>query len=963
MSTPFVARDAQVTALDDAVARASAGMAGAVLVAGDAGVGKTRLVEHAARRAREQGACVVVAHCVDLGEIGVPYLPFADALARVREHDPEAVDAVVAARPALARLLPGTAAGPLPDDQTGRLQLFEGIAEALGAVGSAGRPLILVLEDVHWADASSRDVLRFVVARLHEQHLLVVASYRTDDLHRRHPWRPLAAELARHPRVSRVDLPPFSPDELRAFATAVAGRPLPEAELQQVADRSEGNAYFAEELIEAGPNAAMPWSLADVLRGRLDVLDPSVQELARLASAAGRTVSEPLLRAAAAGSAALSEPGAFDHALRIAVAHHVLVIEQNRLAFRHALLAEAVYTDLLPGEKSALHRAYLAAMTADPTLGPASQLASHALLAPDLAVAMSASRRAANSAHRMLAPAEELRHLEVVLRLWDTADEPAADHVATLRTAAAAAAAIGQVDRAVQLARVAVDEVADDPLAQAELRTELARRLLDAEKVQESFDEATAAVTALGPEPTRVRAWALATLARAALNIDRDVDALQGATAAVGVAREAGAADAESDALTTLAVLDVDDPDRVAELLTDALERAVDACDTVTELRVRFNLTSSRFYAGDLDSAERLAVESVERAQAEGLPWHVYSTQMALFRELIAYTRGDLSRRDPARGAPDDVAPWLLAVGLHAAVARGDEDAVARGVALESEWKRDPQIALISGGATIDALVWQGRIDEALDLADRLIEFLTRTWWDYFLGVIWLAALAIGGLADTAAGERLQGRDPALLVARGRALLDRAELAVERGRPRGGPLGPEGRAWLARARAESQRLAGVDDVEAWRTALREFGYGYVYEEARTRWRLAEALVGVGDRAAAATEARAALEAATAMGAAPLAAAVRDLMRRARLEGAGARPAGDLLTAREAEVLELVARGLTNGQIGERLFISTKTASVHVSNLLAKLGASGRAEAVSIAHQRGLLDQPVSSPGA
>ncbi len=182
--------------------------------------------------------------------------------------------------------------------------------------------------------------------------------------------------------------------------------------------------------------------------------------------------------------------------------------------------------------------------------------------------------------------------------------------------------------------------------------------------------------------------------------------------------------------------------------------------------------------------------------------------------------------------------------------------------------------------------------------------------------------------------------------------------AGHRGRRRHRRLGPEGRAWLARAEAEHSRLAGRNDADRWRAATEAFGYGYRYEEARSRYRWAEALVGAGDRVGATAQLRTAAQEAERMGAAPLLAACRDLARRARLDLPGAgRPAADVLTEREAEVLALVAEGLSNRQIGERLFISAKTVSVHVSNLLAKLGVGGRTEAVTVAHRRGLLDPP------
>jgi predicted ATPase len=286
MSTPFVARADEVSRVTAALGRARTGDPSLLLVAGDAGVGKTRFLEHVAEQARAAGALVVVGHCVDFGEIGLPYLPFAEALGTLHEIDARVVDDAVVGHPALARLLPGAGTPPdaAPEGEGGdRRQLFEGFADVLDAAGSAEHPLFLVLEDLHWADASSRDLLRFLVARLTDQHLLVAGSYRTDDLHRRHPLRPVTAELARHPRVERIDMAPFTPDELREFATSIVGQPLPPPTLDRVRERSEGNAYFAVELIEAGPDDdALPWSLADVLHARLDPLDPAVQHLAQV---------------------------------------------------------------------------------------------------------------------------------------------------------------------------------------------------------------------------------------------------------------------------------------------------------------------------------------------------------------------------------------------------------------------------------------------------------------------------------------------------------------------------------------------------------------------------------------------------------------------------------------------------------------------------------------------------------
>ncbi len=966
MSTPFVARADQVARLTEALDRARAGAPALVLLGADAGVGKTRLVREVAARAEAGGARVALGHCVDLGEIGLPYLPFAEALGALHALDPDAVGAVVAARPALGRLAGTGAGGASGDGVADRLQLFEGVAEALAACASPAHPLLLVLEDLHWADASSRDLLRFLVSRLTNQHLLVVATYRTDDLHRRHPWRSVAAELARHPRTEHLPLEPFTEDELRLFTAAVAGAPLPDPLLRRVRERAEGNAYFTEELLEAGADGdELPWSLGDVLRTRVEQLEAAPLRLVQLASAAGRRVDEPLLRAAARADddPVLREPGAVDRALREAVAQHVLVVEDGRIAFRHALLAEAVYTDLLPGELSGVHRAYLRALDADPQLGTAAQRAAHAVRAPDLPVALRASWDAAVQAHRVLAPAEELRHFEVVLRLWEAVPEEAARlperHVGVLLRAAGAASRAGAADRAVQLARSALDDPGTPPDEVPVVRTALARHLLGVDDVPAALAEATRAVAELPDTPTPARAWALATYARAAVNAGREDEAEQLAARAVEVARAVDDAAAESDALATLAVAERLDHAHSTGLLTEALERAVAAADRATELRIRYNLASAHYDVGDLEAAAAASAEGVARARALGMTWAPHGMELHALDATVRFARGDLAppAATPAGGGdvPGLAAALVGAAQLWAAVARGDDGTVAWAAALEPWWDRDALVALLAGGNAVDALTWQGRPAEARALLDRVDAHMRSVWPEMYTGGIRMMALALAAVADEAATLRLTGGDVTALLADADARLERAERTAQGRRPRSGGIGPEGRAWLARVRAEHARAHGRADPDAWAVAVEEFGYGHVYEQARSRWRWAEALLAVGDRAGASEQASVALAEAERMGAVPLASAVRDLVRRGRLDVDGVRaPTTDVLTAREAEVLALVAQGLSNRQIGERLFISGKTVSVHVSNLLAKLGAHGRAEAVAVAHRRGLL---------
>lgn len=972
-TVPLVAREAEVSRFRRALDAAAGGRPGVLLVGGDAGVGKTRLVTHLAGLAEQSGACVVVAHCMDLGDVGIPYLPFSEALGLLRD-DGGPVDAAIAQRPALARLLDPAGVPSGVADAAERLQLFDGIASALAAAGSSGAPLVLVVEDLHWAEPSTRDVLRFLVTRLRSEHLLVVGTFRADDVDRRHPLRPLLAELYRLSAVERLDLDPFTEAELREFTTAVAEAPLPDAEFDQVLRRSEGNAFFAEELLGSdGPSAGLPWSLTDVLHARLSRLDPAVQEVARIASVAGRAVREDLLRAAASLTTGLADPDTLAGALRDAVALQVLEVEGEHLAFRHALLAEALYLDLLPGEQAALHRAYLAALTRDPALGMPAQRAHHAQQGHDLPTALAASAEAADLAAAVLAPDEELRHRERVLSLWDSVPDAArlvgTDRVAVALAASDAAGRAGLFPRAEQLARAAVDELGEDPPRQAAARTLLARHLLDLECVDEAVEQSQRAVDVLEAEgPTRARAWATARLARALLNVERDDEAAAAARTAVDVARASGTPGAEADALVTLAHLDVENPAAAAELLTAARRRTAASGDLLTELRITLSLASTYYYDGELARAREVITDGVRRAEATGLGWSASGIQLHVFAELVDYMDGDLADRQTPAGTTAQAIPFLVAVRLYAGVARGDADALVRAQGLRATWERDGQIALYAGGNEVDALTWAGRYDEAVARAVELAEFLGAVWSEYFLGRIWISALALAALADAAELAR-PGSTPhqtaaerAELLEDGMTLAEVAHATAERGRPRGGRLGPEGRAWLLRVDAEQARLraaatGALADPALWEATVRELGYGHRYETARARWRWAQALHAAGDTDAAEREAAAALEEADAMDAAPLAGALREWARRARVPLPGApRPAASetSLTEREEEVLALVAEGLSNRQIGERLYISAKTVSVHVSNVLAKLGVTGRAEAVDVAHRRGLL---------
>ena len=273
----LVGRGAERAELLAALDRARSGRAGAVLLSGDAGVGKSRLVAELAEAAGD--AHVVVGRCLDVGDASLPYLPFTEALAALRAPVPEVLDRW----PALRRLAPWLEAdaGPdpapdrPPDRELGRLQLFDGMLSALTAAG-AGRPLLLVVEDLHWADRSTRELLAFLLSRLDGQRLLVVGTYRSDDLHRRHPLRPVLAELARLPAVSGSSWRRSTPTGPAELVRALAGDAAAADEVARIAARSEGNAFFAEELVAAGRplrrTGGLPDGLAELLLARIEQL-------------------------------------------------------------------------------------------------------------------------------------------------------------------------------------------------------------------------------------------------------------------------------------------------------------------------------------------------------------------------------------------------------------------------------------------------------------------------------------------------------------------------------------------------------------------------------------------------------------------------------------------------------------------------------------------------------------------
>lgn len=986
-SLTMIGRDAELAeagaVLDAAVRAASAGQPAhrVVLLSGDAGVGKTRLLRSLRDRALDEGWQVLAGHCLDFGDSALPYLPFSEVLGRLVADHPDLVAQVAGEHPALTRLLPGRRTRSAADEggaadggdltpSTDRGDTLVAV-QALLEAAAAQAPVLLVVEDVHWADQSTRDLLGFLFTRPLAQPVAIVASYRSDDLHRRHPLRRQVAEWSRVPQVARMALGPLAEPAVRALVRALAPDGLDDRAVARIVDRAEGNAFFVEELVASGERADgdVPADLADLLLVHLDRLSDDARHVVRVASVAGRRVTHDQLAAASDLPSA-----ALDAGVRQAVEMNVLEAGGRHYSFRHALLGEAVYDDLLPGERVRLHARYVAAIADGTGLGTAAELARHARRANDLDRAVTASIEAGDEAMAVGGPDEAARHYEQALELLEDparVDRLGVDHSRLVVKTAEALTTGGDTQRAAQLLAAHVGRLPVD--APREARARLLSRYADMLSIIETDIDPvglSAEAVALAPEGEHpLRSKVLAAHARILASEGLEDEAEGFATEALAVAERLGRPVLISEATTTLSGLRVrrvvgTEQEALRAALESAVERAAATGAFQAEIRGRYLLGRSHQDSGEWDLAARWFRTAVACGDRAGLPWAPYIIESRWQLAAIAYLRGAWDEVVRLTAVSDDpegpVIPRGIVEPMRLAVlaARGDDVGV-RLRRLRALWADEGGVAVHSAGVEIEVAP-----DPAAALAvyDGVVEVLTRIWQEHFGAKVRLAAQALAavarGLPRAGAAER-------------RALTERADLlradgeaVVAWARESGAQWGPEGRAWTVRLHAEHLRvrwLAGADAGErddlltAWADALDAVEkFGHVPEEARVRAAYAQVLRLTGDGARAREEAEAARAIADRLGAPGL---VADLQaevapREAARATASAGPVA--LTPRELEILALVAEGRSNGEIGKQLFISTKTVSVHVSNILAKLGAAGRTEAAAVARREGLL---------
>src|SRR5918994_1345508 len=287
----FVGRSGELDTLLSTADSAAQGQPRLILLGGEAGVGKSRLIEEAAARLRDRGWLGIEGGAVSLGDDGLPFGPIVEALrSLVRQVDPSLIaEAAGPSLPELARLVPEVSPPGGDGASTGQTEwlqtrIFEGALRLFGRLGDTN-PLLLVLEDLHWSDRSTRDLLSFLTRNARDEHLLIVATFRSDELHRRHPLTAWLAETERQPRVERMDLERFGRREVVELLTGIAGTAPAGDLVDSIVRRSDGNAFFAEELAAAaGEPGRRRERLPETLRGVLQV------RLAGGSEAAGRLV-------------------------------------------------------------------------------------------------------------------------------------------------------------------------------------------------------------------------------------------------------------------------------------------------------------------------------------------------------------------------------------------------------------------------------------------------------------------------------------------------------------------------------------------------------------------------------------------------------------------------------------------------------------------------------------------------
>jgi DNA-binding CsgD family transcriptional regulator/tetratricopeptide (TPR) repeat protein len=949
----LIGRDTELAFLRARLDEAFLGRPSVVLVGGDAGIGKTRLLSELAANAQVR---VLSGGCLPMGEQGLPFVPIIEI---VRSIDTAEMGS---GRPALQSLLPPTgettAGGAIS-----RAQLFQAVVDLFDEIASRS-PLLIVIEDLHWADRSTMDLISFVIALLNEQRILVAVSFRYAELHSDHPVRSLLSEWSRRPKVHRLDLEALSSEQsTRLVVNRLLDASPDRDEIQRLVSRAGGNPYFLEELTAAGEvRSAIPGGLKDLLLRRVEGLSQDGLTLLRVASLGPWDIDEQLL----VGVSGLPEDEV-RALLRSAVDARLLTVEGGRCRFRHALLAEALSEDLLPGHRREYHAAYAGLLVdREPPPTPA-EMATHQTGAGDHAAGLVSWIEAAHSAESQFAFAEARLAYSTALDLWDSVPQPSLLVALTKddvrRRSAEMAFMAGDVDAACSIAR---DLIADldpiaDPVASGLVHHRLGRYLCNTSHYNDALAVQERAVE-LVPEspPTSDRAEVVAGLSWVLQYQGRYREARDRAIEALALAAATGAAHAAISAQNTLGNVDcvLEGLDLGLREMRDAMERARVSGDPFEEMRGFWNIWANLLYAGRwhdaLDAYQELVLALPRLGFAYEMPEVMVRTAQALMQlgrwdEAVSMVE-DARHMDPARADTLGLAQVLIARGEITAARQLIEARSSLAVAGEAEmhlWN-DVDLAEVE--------VADGNQMGAIELVDRVLE--RSKGLDLQMAAGHALAIGIRSAADNAETARFRedrATEATALATGSRYHQQMAGLAESPGPSDGWKALV--RALASQADAELARLEGNSDPDAWRRAATEWdSLSMPYQAAWCMVRWVEASLPGADRDLLAAEIQDLRLVAASLDAPTLNEGVSRLARRGRFDSSNLTTSrGFGLTPREEEVLDLLARGSTNRQIAAELFISEKTAGVHVSNILPKLGASNRGEAVARAIREGLVD--------
>ena len=1006
-------RDTESVRLDRAFAAVRDGQPSLVVISGEAGIGKTRLIDEALERT---GGTLRVLRggCLALGS-GIPYLPFAELLRDlVRQLPPHRLAHLLGpARNEVARFLPEVLAVVGPDEGTAgpaeqvrgdeleRLRLYEAFLRVAERI-AAEQPTAFVFEDVQWIDRASLELLAFLAhgVRQNGQSALVV-SVRPEEVEDKEPVLMLLAELGRTPNAERIELGPLGADSTRRIAAAMLEEPPGDDLIEHIQALSDGNPLFAEELLLAwqrrGADAPLPPKLRDLLAARLAQVPGDVLEVLRVAAAAGRTIDDRLLtRASDLGEEQVQR------AVRAAVEDRILIQTQGQhhggYRFRHEILRALVASQLLPAQARRIHASYALALSEEPLeRRNATELANHWDAAGDPERALAAHLEAGRDAALTFAFGQALEHYDRALELWEAVDDVAAvtpeSRQELLSAAASAAARAGAFDHAVDLLRSLVDEHdALESEAYELARSSLRWYLWESGDLEAALAEAEAVIAEGDTTPARWRANALGHAGALLLYLQRTVEAEGRATDARDLAKRIGAREEAILAEGVLGWCLLLEGDIEAGLA--GIRRTIDAAQEADHgpLEGRYPVGSALAHsqlaaalelAGHHDEAYDVAVAGIDIAAHQG----VIRTFGSVLEASAARALYHLGRWDDAEAALEAaLEAGAVGSGRISLLAIRALLAVGRGRTAEAEVTLSEAERLVSAttplgvrrwlnAAAAEHSIWQGDAVGALTRLALLVAepeaHIGATPGDHpamlDASIPNLLALGARACADVSLQERAAGGEPGL------SALAEAQLLEAMARVQGQRALAE--VWAGELAIMRAELARAGDAGAtartalWRDALTRVRSS-PYASAYVGWRLSESLLAErSGREAAAPVLVDALDIASSLDAKPLAGELSELARRARLEVAittdgatvsprdAARPYG--LTAREAEVLALVAGGLSNQDIAERLFISPKTASVHVSNIYGKLGVESRVAAATKAHEMG-LDRVITS---